>query len=100
MGIFQDIEHGISKIYHGITGSPTAKQEREQQRLLNEQMEEYRKQTELAKQQLDEARESQMVEKRKIEEKQIRSLRHTYRTPSSGILGMGGSNDLNDKLGS
>lgn len=66
--------------------------EREQRRLINEQIQAYKEQTNLANEKLNEARNETAAEKRRINEKQIRSLRNNYRSSSTGFLGVG-SND-------
>jgi|SRR5579872_444890 len=71
---------------------------RKQQQMVNAQIKAYQDQTELAKQQLDEARTQEDAEKRKVNEKQIRSLRSTYRGQNASLLGVG-DNDMTTNLG-
>lgn len=77
------------------------KMEQEQRQLINDQISAYKEQTNLAREQLDETRAQTEAEKRRVQEKQIRSLRRTYRAQGVGMLGQGESaaQDMNAKLG-
>lgn len=77
-------------------------QEREQRKLINDQISSYKEQTNLARQQLNQTRESTNAENRRIQEKQIRSLRRTYKAQNAiGMLGQGqpAIPDIEQKLG-
>jgi len=86
-------------IVNKMTGNPSAKDKRAQQQSMNDQIKAYRDQSELAQQQINEAKSSQDIEKRRIQEKQIRSLRRSYRP--AGILGQGApaADDVSNQLG-
>ncbi len=71
------------------------------------QINEYRKASEITQDEIDRVKSEKDVEKRRINEKQIRSLRGSYRRPG-GFLGNGGgstgntlgnSGELTNKLG-
>ena len=85
----------VSDAWHGLTGSPTAKQMRAQMNLANEQMNLYREQTRIAQEELDRKRDEMAAEKRRVEEKQVRSLRRNFRP--AGFLD--NQDDLSNKLG-
>lgn len=85
----------ISDVWHGVTGSPTAKQMRAQMNLANEQMNLYREQTRIAQEELDRKRDEMASEKRRVEEKQVRALRRNFRP--AGFLD--NQDDLSNKLG-
>lgn len=87
---WSDVDEGL--------GLPSSRQRENAKKLANEQMQNYKQQTELTKQELARKRDEQVAEKRRVEAKQIRSLRHNYR--SQGMLGnSGGAQDMNEKLG-
>lgn len=89
----------VTDIYHDVTGIPTAKEKRDRQDMVNEQIRSYREQTELTRQELARKRDETNVQKRRVEEKQIRTLRRNSR--SQGLLGASQSNenDMSTKLG-
>jgi hypothetical protein len=75
-------------------------QEADQRRMINDQINAYKQQTALVKQQLDDTRNQEAAEKRRIEEKQIRSLRSSYRNSGIGVgMGQAGSQDTDSQLG-
>lgn len=75
--------------------------ERQQRYMINDQISAYKEQTNLAREQLNETRNQTDVERRRVQEKQIRSLRRSYRATGLGLLGTGepASPDMNTKLG-
>ena len=75
----------FKKIYHGVTGTPTSDEKRNQAKLVRDQMEAYRKQTEITQEEIRRKQAESEAEKRKIDEKQIRGLRSRYR-PSGGLM--------------
>jgi hypothetical protein len=104
LGGFRD---SLSHLWHGITGTPTSAEKRDQKSMIKEQIDAYKKQTEIAEKQIAETRAEKDIQKRKVNEKQIRSLRNNYR-PSGGFLNnqglSAGSNSavqsgLSNKLG-
>lgn len=94
MSILGSIWDKATDIAHQVTGIPTADQTRNQQKMMNDQIKAYREQTAITKQELAQKKGAEVAEKRRIEEKQIRSLRRNYRSPSflggsdSGQAGM------------
>lgn len=66
---------------------------------INGQIKAYKEQTELTRKEIDRVKNEEAVEKRRVNEKQIRSLRHNYR--SSGMLGGGDASqaDMSQNLG-
>lgn len=97
------LEGSASRIWHGITGTPTEDEKRNQRYAINDQIKAYKDATELTQQQLAQTQAEKAVEKRKINEKQIRALRNNFR-PAGGFLGnqaasLGSSNELTNKLG-
>jgi len=93
--VFSPDPFGLTnKAYHAATGTPTSKEKREQQRVMNEQIAAYKEQTELTKQELARKKDEEQVEKRRIEEKQIRALRRNR--SSQGFLN---SQKTDDTLG-
>ena len=75
----------IADVGKGIWDTVTGKGDREQKKLLNQQMKDYQEQSRITKEELAKAKDSQVAEKRRIQEKQIRSLRG--RGSSRGFLG-------------
>lgn len=75
--------------------------ERDQRKMVNAQIKAYQDQTALFKKQIDDARAATDAEKRRVNEKQIRSIRRTYRAQGASILGIGNtaSDDMSSKLG-
>jgi len=96
--------YGIaSDTYHAVTGTPTADEKRNQQSMINDQITAYKQQSEITQKQLADTQAEKNVEKRRINEKQIRSLRNSYR-PAGGFLGNQGANltdnsNITNKLG-
>lgn len=77
------------------------KQMKEQNRLINEQIQAYKDQTALTQKELNDLKAQKDVERRRIDEKQIRSLRGQYR-PAGGFLNnqsLGNEGVLPNKLG-
>jgi hypothetical protein len=100
-GTLKLAERSASTIFHKATGTPSSKEKRNQQSLINEQIKAYKDQTELAAKELATLKDQKDMEKRKINEKQIRSLRGSYRAPG-GFLNnqsLGNTNGLTNKLG-
>lgn len=90
----------VTDAYHRLSGVPTSKERRNQARDINDQIKAYKEQTNLAREELNQKRAAEVTEKRRINEKQIRSLRNTYR--SRGLLGGEASADeagMTSKLG-
>ena len=81
MSIWDDIK-GVGK---GIWDTVTGKADRQQNKLLNQQMRDYQEQSRITKEEMAKAKDSEVVEKRRIQEKQIRALRG--RSSSRGFLG-------------
>jgi hypothetical protein len=85
----------------GIINTVTGKPDKNQQKLINEQIKSYQEQSKLAKDELAKAKDQQIAEKRRIQEKQIRSLRG--RGSSRGFLGSSnpepGNAGLSNQLG-
>jgi predicted DNA binding CopG/RHH family protein len=88
MGLF-DVIKGIVKapfdIVKGIVGGGNNKADKENQRLLNQQIKDYKEQTRITNAELARVKDEKMAEKRRINEKQIRSLRG--KGSSRGFLG-------------
>ena len=99
MGILGDIWDKATDFAHTVTGIPTADQSRNNQKTMNDQIKAYKDQTEITKQELAQKKGQEVAEKRRVEEKQIRSLRRSYR--SSGFLGnpSSGAADMSSQLG-
>ncbi len=100
-GTLKAVERVGSKVFHKVTGTPSSKEKRDQQSLINEQIKAYKDQTEIAAKELAAVKEQKDVEKRRINEKQIRSLRGSYRSPG-GFLNNQNLTDttaLTSKLG-
>lgn len=98
MHIFQGIERAASRIYHGVTGTLSSKEKRDMARQMADQVNIYKQQTELAESEIARKRDEELQQKRMIEEKQIRSLRHSYR-PAGFMDVNAGSGEMTDKLG-
>lgn len=99
-GPIGDIVHDVgTDIFHGVTGTPTADQKRDQQRMLNEQVKAYREQSEITRQEISRKQGEQEAAKRRINESQIRSLRRNIK--AQGFLGSQATDqsDMNNKLG-
>lgn len=103
MSFWTDIRDAYEQFQTAGVYNPQASRqnERDQRGLIQGQIKAYQDQTALTRQQLDQTRNEQNVEKRRIQEKQIRSLRGTYRAQNAGMLGVGqpATNDMNTKLG-
>lgn len=98
MHIFQGIEHAASGIYHKLTGTMSSKQKRAIAQQMADQVNLYKQQTELAESEIARKRDEELQQKRMIQEKQIRSLRHSYR-PAGFMDVNAGSGEMTDKLG-
>ncbi len=88
MGIFDTIKNIVRSPYDigkGIFNTLTGQGNKDQQKLMNQQMKDYQEQSRITKEELAKAKDSQIAEKRRIQEKQIRSLRG--RGSSRGFLG-------------
>jgi len=85
-----------SSTYHAVTGAPTAQEKRAQANAVNAQVNAYKEQTRMAQEEINAKRGEMAVEKRRVQEKQIRSLRRSFRP--AGFLNTGG--DINNTLGS
>lgn len=111
---FEQFGHGVKSIanstanagetiWNKVTNNPSAAEKRQQNQLITDQVNAYKQQTDLTRQQLNDARAETQVEQRRIQEKQIRSLRRNYRSPTAGVglLGQGqpATEDMNTKLG-
>ncbi len=96
MGIFDKIGDALGSVFHAVTGTMNASEKRQQKQAIQSQVDYYRKQSEISDSQISQAREQQMVEKRRINEKQIRSLRRSFRP--AGLLDST-SGDIADNLG-
>lgn len=99
MGVLDDIWDAVTDFGHAVTGIPTAEEKRNQQRMIQEQIDAYKEQTEITRQELARKKDEEATEKRRIEEKQIRSLRRNYR--GQGFLGGAASDQpgMSAKLG-
>lgn len=75
----------IKDVGKGLLDTITGKGDRDQKKLLNQQMKDYQEQSRITKEEMSKARDSELVEKRRIQEKQIRALRG--RSSSRGFLG-------------
>jgi len=87
-------------LFHKVTGVPTSDERRNQQSMMNEQLNAQRESTKLQEDEIRTAQASQDAEKRRIQEKQIRGMRNQYRP--SGFLNnqaLGGQSGLPTKLG-
>lgn len=99
-GIVKPITDKLVDVGQKAFGIPDAAEKRKQAAMMNEQVKAYKDQTELTRQELNKTKDAQNVEQRRIQEKQIRSLRRSYRP--AGILGTGqgtGQADMSAKLG-
>jgi hypothetical protein len=65
--------------FNKITGRPSAADKRNQDNMIGDQIKAYRDQTELAQKELTDLNAQKDVQRRLIQEKQIRSLRGSYR---------------------
>ncbi len=75
----------IEGLANKLTGNKSAAEKRGEASLINEQIKSYKDQTAMAQKEIDAARAEKDVQKRKVNEKQIRSLRNSYR-PAGGLL--------------
>ncbi len=106
MSIFDVLDRISGSVYHKITGTMNEDEKRNQQYAINDQIKAYKEATELSRQEISKVQDEQNVQKRMINEKQIRSLRNSYR-PAGGFLNndssandkFGGSSDMSNKLG-
>jgi outer membrane PBP1 activator LpoA protein len=81
-------------------GTYNPSQQRAQKQMINAQVQAYKDQTEIAKEQLAQSQAATDAEKKRVQEKQIRSLRNTYRASSAGLLNVGsGDNEMSSQLG-
>ncbi len=91
-------------LFNKITGNPSAAEKREQANMVNEQIRAYKDQTAITEKQIADVQSQKLAEKRRINEKQIRSLRGSYR-PAGGFLSnqsntqLSGTSGLPNKLG-
>lgn len=102
MSFWTSIRDTVEKVGTlGLYDPERRRQERDQRKMINNQINAYKEQTALTRQQLNETRAETAVEKRSIQEKQIRSLRRNYRAQGAGMLGQGqaAEQDMNNKLG-
>lgn len=103
MSLWTQIRDTAEYIGSGTLYDPWKSREndRAQRELVNSQIKAYQDQTNLAKQQLDETRAQTEAEQRRVNEKQIRSLRRSYRAQGASLLGVGSpaSQDTESKLG-
>ena len=75
------------------------REEAEARYAINDQIKAFKDQSELSRKMLEQKKSEGDVLKRKIQEKQIRSLRNTYRSPSMLGMGASASGDISQKLG-
>jgi phage shock protein A len=87
----------IKDVGKGILDTITGKGDRDQKKLLNQQMKDYQEQSRITKEELAKARGAEVAEKRRIQEKQIRSLRG--KASSRGFLGSSNAESGNQGLG-
>jgi hypothetical protein len=88
MGLFDSIVDVIKAPYElgkGLFDKITGRPDKDQQKLMNEQMKAYKEQSALTRDELNRVKDEQVAEKRRIQEKQIRALRG--RSSSRGFLG-------------
>lgn len=95
-------------LFNAVTGRKSAAEKRNDQSLINDQIQAYKQQTDITNKQLGEIESAKNIERRRIQEKQIRSLRNSYRS-SNGFLNnqsnsaqaniSGGSPGISNKLG-
>jgi len=92
------ISKGKEIIQHAV-GYQNASDRRLASSLINDQIKAYRNQTEITRAETAAKKNEQVAEKRRVEEKQIRSLRRSYRP--QGFLGGATTDqaDMNPKLG-
>jgi hypothetical protein len=92
----------VEGLANKILGRPSAAEKREQANVINDQIQAYKNQTEITQRELQSKQAEQAAEKRRINEKQIRTLRNSYRPNISGFLNnqaLGVGSGLNNKLG-
>ena len=80
MSLFSFLGDVVSRVTGGETSGERKKKERDQKRMMNEQIKAYQNQTQITRQELANTKEQEVAEKRRIQEKQIRSLRRTNRS--------------------
>lgn len=95
-GIFTKIWDKVTDIGHAVTGIPTAEERRAAMTGLKDQANFQREQMQLARNETERLRGEADAEKRRINEKQIRSMRRSFRP--AGFLDQPGNVGANSQL--